>query len=158
MAKRKRIPKSAKGLAIPKGGCRIVEGKVKICVSKTGIISMTPSKGGGTRKRKAGPKKKSAAKKKAPAKRGKARCVTPPFKLKTKKGVRCTCGVRTKAGGIRPQFLPMADPRCSGGLPGPMSWKSFVAKGTPARPVPGGWTKLSGIGRRKRRPVRRRRR
>lgn len=154
---RTRIPKNAKGLAIRKGGCRVVEGNIKICVAQNGAVSITPSKRG-PRKRKAGPKRKPAARKrKAPTKRGKARCVTPPFKLRTKKGVRCACGVRTKKGGTRPQFLPMADPRCSGGLPGPMSWKAFVAKGTPSRPVPGGWTKLSGIGRR-RRPVRRRRR
>jgi len=44
-AKRKkyaRVPKGARGLAIPAGQCRTVDGAVRVCVSPTGEYKVTP--------------------------------------------------------------------------------------------------------------------
>ena len=155
MAKRRRIPKSAKGLAIPKGGCRVVEGNIKICVSKSGIVSMAPSKRG-PRKRKAGPKKrgrKPAARKRTTKRRksAPAKCAGPVFKLRTRKGPKCACGVKGKKGNLIQRRLPEGDARCAGS-PRILTWNDYLKE----LYTPG--TTFRGVGRRKRRRSTRRRR
>ena len=151
-----RIPKGAKGLSVKRGGCRTVKGAVMVCVAKNGTITIRrATRPTWAKKRKAaGPKKKP---RKAAAKRtvrGKAKCVTTPFKMKTKKGVRCACGTRTKSGGMRPTYLPMDDARCKRSVPGPMAWSTFASRQGVVRTTP--IVNVKGLGRRK--PRRRRRR
>ena len=104
MAKKKRsqrVPKGAKGLSLKPGQCRVLRTRVRVCVSKSGTIKVTPVKG--YRKRKTAGKKrapgKSRKKKTTRKRKGKStyrkaskRCISKVFQLKSKaKGKRCAC-------------------------------------------------------------------
>ena len=85
MAKKGR--KKAKGVTISRGKCRVVKGRVRICVSRGGKLStsIAPTR----RKKRKSTKRKSSGKKK----------LKKPKSCKTKPAVRKgTCKCKTKAG------------------------------------------------------------
>jgi len=111
---------------IKRGRCKVVNKTLRVCVNKKGVISVGPAKSRGS----AGTKRR----KKSGSRKGTA-CATPAFKMKSKAGVRCACGVKTKSGGLMPRYLKMSSAKCKAGIP-MMSWsaakrKADLKKGTP---------------------------
>ena len=97
-------------------------------------IQAPMAKCAGSAKRKGTAKRKSG---KGSIAKG-AKCVTPAFMMKMGKvGVRCACVVKNKSGTPVPRLLKMSNSKCSGGMPGPMSFKAAKSRfAGPSRRAP----------------------
>jgi len=138
MAKKKRkksrgtrIPRGAKGLALTPGKCKVVKGRIKVCVAKNGAVTVT----GATLKRVGRKKSTAKSRKKAAAPKGALQpkaarktprtkkslnkrlrqCKSPLFNKTAGKTPKCSCVIINSKG--NPQVVPLSRSVCVGSKP-----------------------------------------
>lgn len=126
-----RIPKSATGLTLQRGKCKVVKGRIKVCVSKSGAVSVTGAtlrRAGGKSKSAKSARAKSAPKNAVTPKVAKkiprtkkslktrlAQCKSPLFNNKSSKYKACSCVIINSKG--NPTVTPLSKTMCAGSKP-----------------------------------------
>jgi len=126
------VAKGAPGLTLTRGKCRVVRGRVRVCVSKNGAISVSnakvtkvkKAKKGSAAKTKAAGAPKNASTPKAARKAPRAKkslkarlkqCKSPLFNNSASKTNACSCIIINSKG--NPQVTPLSKTACVGSKP-----------------------------------------